>query len=59
MLMKDGKMSKSSVVVDLEYLWGLEADSRKLAALEAGGVDNWDGYEASIAGLNDEEKRDE
>ena len=54
--MKDGKMSKNTVWVDKNYLLSLEADSQKLAALEAGGVDNWDGYEEAIGGLDDEEE---
>jgi hypothetical protein len=56
--MKDGKMSKSTVWVDKNYLSSLEADSRKLAALEAGGVDNWEWYGQALedAGLLDEDE---
>ena len=33
----------------------LKADSEKLAALEAGGVDNWEGYGNALEALDDEE----
>jgi hypothetical protein len=36
----------------------LEADAKKLAALEAGGVDNWEGYDESMerGGLYDDDE---
>jgi hypothetical protein len=34
----------------------LQATSRKLAALEAGGVDNWEGYDFSMESLRGEDE---
>lgn len=38
-----------------ESLEQLREDSRKLAALEAAGVDNWEGYDDAMASLSEEE----
>lgn len=34
----------------------LKNDSRELAALEAAGVDNWDGYGEALRSLEDEDR---
>jgi uncharacterized protein with PhoU and TrkA domain len=46
-------------VVDLEdKVQELEKDSRKLTALEAAGVDNWEGYSHAMRILRGEEDED-
>lgn len=40
-------------IVARSELAQLRNDSRRLAALEAGGVDNWGGYDDAIAALAD------
>ena len=40
-------------VVSNNVLAALEKDEAKLAALEQGGVDNWEGYDFAMEKLND------
>lgn len=42
-----------------ERLKQLEQAERKLSALEAGGVDNWGGYDFALEELRKEEERDD
>lgn len=48
----------SKTISKAEYDRLIKAE-RRLDALEAGGVDNWDGYEAALAPLVVEEKLEE
>lgn len=48
-----------SVSVDKKRLEDLERASRKLAALEAGGVDNWEWYSESLSDFLKEEGEEE
>ena len=41
--------------IEEEELLSLLADSRKLAAIETGGVDNWSGYDYAMDFLSEEE----
>jgi hypothetical protein len=43
------------VSVSLEEWSGLQAAANKLAALEAAGVDNWEGYDEAMRTLHEEE----
>jgi hypothetical protein len=51
-------MSEDNVTISTKAYKKLKLASRKLAALEAGGVDNWDWYSESLeaAGLFDDEE---
>ena len=46
-------MNKQIVEIELSVLERLEADSLKLKALEATGVDNWEGYDIAMDMLRD------
>ena len=48
-----------NVPVNSEYLKGLEKQARKLQALEAGGVDNWEWYDESMEPIRKEEQEKE
>ena len=48
-----------NVPVNSEYLKGLEKQVRKLQALEAGGVDNWEWYDESMEPIRKEEQEKE
>lgn len=47
--------SEKTVLVTQKYLDDLESSARLLEALQAAGVDNWDGYDWAIEGLKDEQ----
>ena len=49
----------SNVEVNANYLAELEKSSRKLKALEQGGVDNWEWYHESLANFFKEEDQKE
>jgi len=54
LIAKLGK-EKAELTAELEdRIKKLEADSRMLAALEAGGVDNWVGYEAALEEMEED-----
>jgi hypothetical protein len=42
--------------IEEQELLSLLSDSRKLIALEAAGVDNWDGYDYAMDFLSDQDK---
>lgn len=46
-------ITDSDTIVDKEYLEQLEEASRKLEALEATGVDNWEGYSIAMGALDE------
>lgn len=46
-------VSRQAIEEVLEELASMRQDVRKLRALEAGGVDNWEWYEDSLAALED------
>jgi hypothetical protein len=48
-------MSKKTVTISQEHYDQLKASSDKLAALEAAGVDNWEGYGNAMAQLEDDD----
>jgi len=51
-------MSKKSMIsISVEEYAALIAIAEKLHALEAAGVDNWDGYEYAMAELDDKETK--
>ena len=41
-------MTDETITITKKELNSLQRDSRKLAALEAGGVDNWEWYSESL-----------
>lgn len=47
------------ITISLEEYAELQRDSRMLAALQAGGVDNWEWYDESLASFYEEEEGDE
>ncbi len=47
-----------SLRITLDKYEELMARDKILTALEAGGVDNWEGYEASLEELREEEGKD-
>ena len=46
------EISSNDIAIDVDTLLQLIKDSEKLAALEAEGVDNWEGYYEAIKELN-------
>lgn len=46
-----------TIVITREEYDSLLEDSEKLAALEAQGVDNWDGYDEAMKSLRDNEEQ--
>jgi hypothetical protein len=46
---------KETVIITKEEYDSLLEDSRVLAALHAGGVDNWEWYDVSLEGIYDDE----
>ena len=49
----------NEVKITKRYLKALERAQAKLQALEAGGVDNWDGYSFALEEFRQEEELDE
>ena len=45
----DPRASFGYITIPVAEFAALEEDSKKLARLEAGGVDNWDGYETAMS----------
>jgi hypothetical protein len=50
---------KNTTTVETEYLKSLEKQAKKLACLEAGGVDNWEFYDDSLEVFYREEEMEE
>jgi 5-methylthioribose kinase len=48
-----------NIPVSAKYLKELEQQSRKLQALEDGGVDNWEGYDDSMSAIWKEQREKE
>ncbi len=47
--------TEANVTISRDEYERLQRAERKLSALEAGGVDNWDGYDWAMEALQDEE----
>lgn len=54
-LIVKGLSEADAVWIADKYLFPLEEDARTLAALEAYGVDNWDGYDEAIQSLEEDD----
>lgn len=52
------KVINNAVSINKDTLLQLIRDSEKLAALEAEGIDNWEGYDLAIRELNTSYQRD-
>lgn len=50
--------AENEITITLKEYKSLLKDSRKLAALEAGGVDNWEWYGESLENFFEEEDED-
>jgi hypothetical protein len=49
-------VAKDNITISMERYTELIMSERKLNALEAAGVDNWDGYDWAMEELQDEEE---
>jgi hypothetical protein len=53
---RKGQISEPMVTIPRKEYQQLKADSKKLAALEAAGVDNWEGYEFAMELIEEEDE---
>lgn len=46
------------ILVDTEKYWQMVRDQKLLQALQAGGVDNWEGYDDCLEEVEDDDEAD-